>query len=70
MVQKRIKKAINSCKNSGYSSYDQFIITDKLIIGRHGNKQKVVDYKLSRYACYLIAQNGDSRKKLKRNRKK
>ena len=28
-----------------------------------GGKRKVEDYKLSRYACYLIAQNGDSRKK-------
>ncbi len=34
-----------------------------ILLGKGGTR-KVIDYKLSRYACYLIAQNGDSRKKV------
>ena len=59
-----INNAKNSCKLSGYNIDYQFTEVSKLIIGGKGNKQKVIDYKLSRYACYLIAQNGDSRKKV------
>ena len=58
-----IKKAINSCKASNYVSSDHFVGTDKMINLGKGGQRKVPDYKLSRYACYLIAQNGDSRKK-------
>ena len=59
-----IKKAINSCKASNYVSSDHFVGTDKMINLGKGGQRKVPDYKLSRYACYLIAQNGDSRKKV------
>ena len=59
-----IKKAINSCKTSNYVASDHFVGTDKMINLGKGGQRKVSDYKLSRYACYLIAQNGDSRKKV------
>ena len=59
-----IKKAINSCKTSNYVASDHFVGTDKMINLGKGGQRKVPDYKLSRYACYLIAQNGDSRKKV------
>ena len=62
--QKVINHAIETCKNSNYDISYQFTEVDKLITGGKGNVQKVTDYKLSRYACYLIAQNGDSRKKV------
>ena len=42
---------------------EQFVGIDKLSINVNGGKRIINDYKLSRYACYLIAQNGDSRKK-------
>ena len=58
-----IKKAINSCKASNYVTSDHFVGADKMINLGKGGQRKVSDYKLSRYACYLIAQNGDSRKK-------
>ena len=58
-----IKKAINSCKASNYVASDHFVGADKMINLGKGGQRKVSDYKLSRYACYLIAQNGDSRKK-------
>ena len=59
-----IKKAINSCKASNYVVLDHFAGAGKMINLGKGGQRKVSDYKLSRYACYLIAQNGDSRKKV------
>ena len=59
-----IKKAINSCKTSNYVASDHFVGADKMINLGKGGQREVSDYKLSRYACYLIAQNGDSRKKV------
>ena len=59
-----IKKTINSCKASNYVTSDHFVGADKMINLGKGGQRKVSDYKLSRYACYLIAQNGDSRKKV------
>ena len=59
-----IKKAEISCKNSGIDSSDHFVGVDKMVQIGSGAKRKQQDYKLSRYACYLIAQNGDGRKKV------
>ena len=59
-----IKKAEISCKNSGIDSFDHFVGTDKMVQIGSGAERRQQDYKLSRYACYLIAQNGDSQKKL------
>ena len=62
--EKIIDKAKISCKNSGISVLEHFIDVSKL--SKRANNAEVIikDYKLSRYACYLIAQNGDSRKKV------
>ena len=57
-----IKKAIVSCENSGMSRLEHFVGADKTIKMPKGAQKIIVDYKLTRYACYLIAQNGDSRK--------
>ena len=58
-----IKKAEESCKNSNNIVEDNFVESDKIV--KTGVATKTInDYKLSRYACYLIAQNGDSRKKV------
>ena len=59
-----IKKAMNACKVSDYMISEHFVGADKMINLGKGGQRKVSDYKLSRYACYLIAQNGDSRKKV------
>ena len=57
-----ITRAKESCKNSKQSIRDHFRDVTKMVsIGSGANKQ-VNDYELSRYACYLIAQNGDPRK--------
>ena len=59
-----IEKAINSCKNSEVNILDHFVGVDKMIKLAKNATRNIKDYKLSRYACYLIAQNGDSRKKI------
>ncbi len=56
-----IQRAKVSCMNSNNNVLDHFVGADKMV--RTGDSmRKILDYKLSRYACYLIAQNGDSRK--------
>ena len=57
-----IYKAKIACDNSNVDINEQFVSTDKLSINVNGGKRTIIDYKLTRYACYLIAQNGDSRK--------
>ena len=59
-----INKAKEACRNADISVFEHFVGVDKL--SKRANNAEVVikDYKLTRYACYLIAQNGDSRKKV------
>jgi len=57
-----IKRAITSCQQSGNDPGHHFAGAGKPIVGGKGAVQQVVDYHLSRFACYLIAQNGDPRK--------
>lgn len=57
-----VKRAINSCKTSGNDPTHHFAGAGKPIQGGKGSVQIVEDYHLSRFACYLIAQNGDPRK--------
>ena len=58
-----INKAINACKTSNYKVSDHFAGAGKMVDIGSNTSRNIEDYKLSRYACYLIAQNGDSRKK-------
>lgn len=59
-----INKAKESCKNSDISEFEHFVDIDKTIKMPKGATKNIRDYKLTRYACYLIAQNGDTRKKV------
>ncbi len=77
---KVLERAMLACKNSGFIVSDQFVAVNKLIempskprkqnekigfVDLNKTKTKsIIDYKLSRYACYLIVQNGDPRKKI------
>ncbi len=57
-----IKRAMTSCETSGNDPAYHFAGAGKPIPGGKGAVQVVDDYQLSRFACYLIAQNGDPRK--------
>ena len=62
--EKIINKAKISCENSDISILDHFTDVNKMVSIGSGAYREQIDYKLTRYACYLIAQNGDSRKKV------
>ncbi len=57
-----IKKAMKSCKQSRNDPKNHFVGADKMVDIGSRTKREVNDYHLSRFACYLIAQNGDPRK--------
>lgn len=59
---KAINRAIDSCKTSNSDSLDHFRGVTKMVQLGSGAERGVKDYMLTRYACYLIAQNGDPRK--------
>lgn len=61
---KVIKKAKDACKNSKFHVSDHFGDVNKMVDLGSGAKREVDDIELSRYACYLIVMNGDSRKEV------
>ena len=62
--EKIINKAKTSCENSKINVLDHFTDINKMVQIGSGAERKQQDYKLTRYAGYLIAQNGDSRKEV------
>jgi DNA-damage-inducible protein D len=57
-------RAMIACKNSGFEVSDHFLEVRKMVAIGSGAKREQTDYELSRYACYLIVQNGDPRKEI------
>ena len=60
---KVIKRAMIACENSGHNAEHDFPEVRK-IVEAGAAKKPILDYELSRYACYLIVQNGDPRKEV------
>ena len=61
---KVIQKAMDACNGSNYCVIDHFVFKDKMINIAKGAQRQIQDYKLSRYACYLIVQNCNPRIKI------
>lgn len=63
-LKEAIERAKTACTNSGQNMTDHFAEVRKMVEIGSNAKREIEDIELSRYACYLIVMNGDSRKEV------
>ena len=63
-INNLIERARVACEESKYNVYDHFAVHRKMIKLAKGATRNVIDYKLSRYVCYLIVMNGNPKKEI------
>ena len=59
---KVIQKAQQACEASGHETSDHFVEANKMVSLGSGSQRELDDFHLTRYACYLVVQNGDPSK--------
>ncbi|CAH1197906.1 hypothetical protein PAECIP111893_01066 [Paenibacillus plantiphilus] len=62
--EKAVKKAQTACEHSGQEVNDHFVESNDMVEIGSGARRSIRDYRLSRYACYLIIQNADPAKEI------
>lgn len=62
--EKAVKKAQTACRHSGQAVNDHFVESNEMVEIGSGARRSIRDYRLSRYACYLIIQNADPAKEI------
>ena len=63
-INELIVRAKTACQESKYNINDHFALQRKMIKLAKGAKRNILDYKLSRYACYLVVMNGNPQKEV------
>ena len=63
-INNLIERAKDACKESKHNIDDHFAVQRKMVDIGSKTKRNVIDYKLSRYACYLIVMNGNPKKEI------
>ena len=66
-ISELIRRAKKSCDESKYKIENHFALYRKMVEIGSNSKRVIIDYRLSRYACYLVVMNGNPNKEIKKS---